>query len=201
MRRALGAAAWLASVACAGGPVVEGSAYVDPKLGWSIAVPAGGEARWTRVRVEGADLALRGPGGALMSIEVHCGVPLATPEILARSLRSGIPDSVMRDQREVPIDGRSGWAQTFDAQLAPRSARAVDRAGELKRGEASAVARRGAEGGDPQAVHVKTVTDVDARCVYDFVLVARSDWPAAEAVFDAWWGSFRAAPKALGAGG
>ena len=171
----------LASAACSGGPVLEGSAYRDPKLGWSIAVPPGGEARWTRIRVEGADLALRGPAGELMSLEVHCGVPLATPEVLARTLRGSIPDALVHDQHEVTVDGRVAWAQVFDARLERRRAPRPDDSG--------------AHGDDDApAVRVKTVTRVDTRCVHDFVLAARGDWPAAEAAFDAWWGSFRAAP-------
>ena len=206
VRGAVVAVALLASAACSGGPVIQGSAYRDPKLGWSIAVPPGGEARWTRIRVEGADLALRGPGGELMSVEVHCGVPLAAPDILARSLRSGIPDSVVHDQHEVMVDGRAGWAQVFDARLdrlsGPRPDRPkLDRPGKPRPDRPGGQSADAANTGDPQAVRVKTVTLVDARCVYDFVLAASGDWPAAEAAFDAWWGSFRAAPAAAGGGG
>jgi len=184
VRGAVVAVALLASAACSGGPVLEGSVYRDAKLGWSIALPPGGEARWTRIRVEGADLALRGPAGELLSLEVHCGVPLAEPEILARGLRVGIPEAQLRDQREVTVDGRRAWAQVFDASPGPDS-------------------RSAAAGQAPEApaVRVKTVTRVDARCVQDFVLAAPGDWAPAEAAFDAWWGSFRAAPEASGGGG
>jgi len=188
VRGAVVAVALLASAACSGGPVLEGSVYRDAKLGWSIALPPGGEARWTRIRVEGADLALRGPAGELMSLEVHCGVPLAEPEILARSLRVGIPDAQLRDQREVTVDGRRAWAQTFDARPA-------------RRPDPKPAAAGAAGAGDAPAVRVKTVTRVDTSCVQDFVLAAPGDWTPAEAAFDAWWGSFRAAPEASGGGG
>jgi len=112
-----------------------------------------------------------------MSLQVRCGVPLAAPETLARALRIGIAASGLRDQHEVVIDGRPGWAQVFD--VAPDEARA---------GQGGAV-----------AVRVKTVTRTDARCVQDFVLVASGDWPAAESAFDAWWASFRAASETVGA--
>jgi len=187
------AVAMLASAACSGGPVLEGSVYRDPTLGWSIAAPPGGEARWTRIRVEGADLALRGPAGELMSLEVHCGVPLAEPQVLARSLRSGVPEALVRDQREVTVDGRLAWAQVFDARPERRPA--------PKPADPSGRAQAGSDAGDAPAVRVKTVTRVDAHCVQDFVLAAPGDWAAAEGAFDAWWGSFRAAPEASGGGG
>ena len=186
VRGAVVAVALLASAACSGGPVLEGSVYRDAKLGWSIALPPGGEARWTRIRVEGADLALRGPAGELMSLEVHCGVPLAEPEVLARGLRVGIPEAQLRDQHEVTVDGRRAWAQVFDASPAP----------DPRPTAAGATGTR-----EAPAVRVKAVTRVDALCVQDFVLAAPGDWAPAEAAFDAWWGSFRAAPEATGGGG
>jgi hypothetical protein len=155
----------LASAACAGGPVLEGGAYRDAKLGWTIAAPP---AEWTRIRVEGADLALRGPGGELMSLTVHCGVPLAAPATLARHLRLGVPDSQVRDAAEVSVDGRPGWTQVFDAHR------------------------------DGKTVRIATVTRVDERCVQDFALASQGERPAAEVAFDAWWKSFRAAPSRAG---
>ena len=197
VRGAIVVGALLATGACGGGPVLEGSAYRDRDLGWSIALPPGGAAHWTRIRVEGADLALRGSDGELLSVEVHCGGPLAPPEILARGLRIGVPDARVREQGEVMVDGRPGWAQVFDAGADGPGGLALDRA----RG-AGADRPQGAPPAsaapDPQPVRVKTVTRVDAHCVYDFVLAARGDWPAAEADFDAWWGSFRAPPAPAG---
>ena len=156
----------LAGAACAGGPVLEGGAYRDAKLGWTIAEPP---AEWRRIRVEGADLALRGPGGELMSLTVHCGAPPAAPAILARQLRAAAPGSQVRDAGELTVAGRPSWRQVFDVQ------------------------REG------KALRIETLTRVDGRCVQDFALASQAERPAAEAAFAAWWSSFRAAPERPGA--
>ena len=200
VRGAVVAVALLASAACSGGPVLEGSAYRDPKLGWSIAAPPGGEARWRRIRVEGSALALRGPEGELMSLEVHCGGVLASPEILAHGLRSGIRESEVREEREVPVDGRTAWVQVFDARLDGSSGLSSDRSSGLSSDGSSGLSRDRSSAAEPPVVRVKTVTRVDPPCVSDFVLAAKGAWPEAEAAFDAWWGSFRPGPAAGGGG-
>jgi len=169
-RGGIAALALLAVVACARGPVLEGGAFRDPTRGWSIAAPP---AEWSVAHVKGADLTLRGPRGARMSLQVRCGVALAAPEVLARDLRIGIAASGLRDQREVSIDGRPAWVQVFD--VAP--------------GESESAV----------GVRVKAVTRTGARCVEDFVLVASGDWSALEPAFDAWWASFRAGPETASA--
>jgi hypothetical protein len=118
---------------------------------------------WSPARVEGASLALRGPRGEWMTVSVRCGVPLAAPALMARHLLLGLGAAAVREERAVEVDGRPAWLQVFEAR-AP---------------EAGAAAA---------SVRIRAVTRVDERCVQDFVLAG----PGEEAVFDAWWASFRA---------
>ena len=158
-----GAAAGLVALAgCASGLVRAGDRFQHPELGYRIGAPPG---VWRRVSVEGADLALRAPGGATLSVSSRCRVSLSTPEVLARHLRFGLEAHRLRESGPVSVDGGPGWMQVFDAQSGART------------------------------VRVKTVTRVEAPCVYDWVLVAADDFREVEPAFDAWWSSFRHGPE------
>ncbi len=137
---------------------LEDGRYHHPRRGYVIDRPDGA---WKPVSAEGADLALRGAQGQMMSLSSRCRTPLASPRVLARHLRIGMGAHRVRAGAAVDVDGHPGWMQIFDA----------------RDGQAF--------------VRVKTVTSVVPPCVYDFVLVARHSFPEADRRFDAWWHSFR----------
>ena len=176
--RGIGGAVALALVwACQSQPLVESEGgFRHAERGWrigepqdavagSVGVAAG--ASWTRVRVPETLLAYRRPGpeGPIwMTLASRCRIALASPRLLARHLRIGIPEHTVRDSSAVWVGGLPGWQQVFDA---------LD--GEV-------------------VVRVKTVTTIAEGCALDWVLSVRDGlgFGAAERDFDRWWGSFEA---------
>lgn len=123
---------------------------------------------WQPIDVDDADLAFRGPRGETMALLSQCGRPQADAAIMARQLVIGLGEWRLRQGGPAAIDGRSGWEQVFDART-------------------------------PQGiVRVKTVTLVEGRCSFDWLLIVRGDFDAAQPGFDAWRESFRldATPQA-----
>jgi hypothetical protein len=163
--RALIAVAFAAG--CAGDLALGEEGYRHRRHGYTVGVP---EPVWERVSIDGATLAFR-RGRETMSLQSRCGRPVATPAIMARQLVIGIGDRELHRAGPVTVDGREGWAQTFDAR---------------------------AEGG---SVRVKTVTLVAGRCTFDWTLAGSADFAGAERSFDAWWQSFRLTPGAVAEGG
>ena len=131
---------------------------------------------WKRVHVEGSVLAYRrstlDAPPVRMSLSSRCKGPLAEPELLARHLRIGIPEHVLRQSEAVDAGTLVGWQQVFDAT----------------------------QGG--AVVRVKTVTLVGEPCAFDWVLTAKNGegFEEAEPVFDAWWRSLEL-PGASAEGG
>jgi hypothetical protein len=155
-----------AHAGCASGLRWEQGLYRHGELGYTIAAPPGPEGYWRRIRVERAELAFRGARGEAISLAARCGRGLASAKILARHLRIGTREHRMRSSEELEVDGRPAWVQVFDARA------------------------------DAATVRVKTLTLVAEACVYDWVLVAREGFEAAELRFDAWWSSFQLPPRA-----
>jgi hypothetical protein len=137
---------------------------------YTIGAPRGFGAPWERIEVEGAWIAFRRPGPQTVSMQSHCGRPVAHPAIMARNLVLGVRERTLRQAGPVAVAGRSGWSQTFDTRS------------------------------DGVAVRVKTVTVVIDGCTYDWTLAAVGDFAPAERAFDAWWGTFRIDPRGGGAG-
>lgn len=108
--RGRGAIALLAiGVGCAsGGPVLRDGVYRAREQGWTIAAPPSG---WTRVTVEGADLAFRGPGDASIAVTSRCDVAVVALDVLARQLRGDLGASETVEERDVVLAGRSARLQ------------------------------------------------------------------------------------------
>jgi hypothetical protein len=155
--------AWLAGAlhgsACAS-PVVErdGGGYEHAKQGWRVDAPG---APWTRAEVEGAALGFRAPGGAWMSLASRCGIARGSPRVLVRHLAIGLPGRELVAEREVRVDGRPGWWQTWRTRV---------------------------EGAERELDAVSVVGD---GCVYDWVLVAPPGSTSLREAFERWWGTFR----------
>jgi len=142
--------------------------FRNPRHGYTLGVPPAGDPPWQREQIEGSLLAFHRDGSVRMSFSSRCGEPLTRPELLARHLRIGIPDHVVREAGPVEAGGLTGWQQVFDAD-----------------------AKNG-------AVRVKTVTFAANGCALDWVLIAReaSGFEQAEGDFDAWWQTLAVAPQA-----
>jgi hypothetical protein len=132
---------------------------------YTIGRPDGPGAAWERIEVEGALLAFRRPGGETISMQSRCGRPVASAQLMARHLVIGIRERELVADGPVPVDGRSGWSQSFDMRQ------------------------------EGVRVRVKTVTLVAGECAFDWVLATRGPAEPAEAAFDAWWQSFRLDPR------
>ena len=156
--------ALLALWSCASGPLVETErGFRHARHDYRVGLPPSAEPPWRRVRVEGSILAYGRPGPIRMTLSSRCGLPLTTPEVLARHLRIGIPAHTVREQGPVTAGDLSGWQQVFDVE------------------------------GNGAVVRVKTVTFVVEPCVLDWTLSARGGrgFEAAERDFDAWWHTLR----------
>jgi hypothetical protein len=143
----------------------DGSAgFRHREIGYTISMPEwGGISPWELHRVKGVDLAFRDSGASgrsTMTLLSQCRRSGATPQILARQLTIGIPQSQIERSGPVALGGDSGWSQTFVTH----------------------------QEGVP--VRVKTVTVVSLPCVFDWVLVVPGPLGPIEPVFDRWWASF-----------
>lgn len=138
---------------CGGGRFVDG-AYLDEAKGFRVAVPPG----WERVRMEGTDLALRQPGGAVtLAVAASCPpAEVAEPAILTRHLFFGLRQRELLRQEAVSVDGATGLQTHLRAKVAGGSILVQ-----------SVVIRRG-------------------NCLYDLLAVARPEAAAGgEAAFGA----------------
>jgi hypothetical protein len=133
--------------------------------GYWIGRPDGPGGDWSRIEVEGAVLAFQRGAGETVSMQTRCGRPVASAELMARHLVIGLRERRLVAAGPVVVDGRGGWAQSFDM-----------RSGEV-------------------AVRVKTVTVVVGECTFDWVLATRDPEGPAEAAFDRWWRGFRLDPR------
>ncbi len=171
---AFGIIAWLLVIlqasACASDLVLEDGRYHPVRRHYSIAKPGGESSAWHRVRVEGAEIAFQGPGGATMSLIEHCGRPLAKPRIVARQLLIGLEGRTLTDEGPLASDPTRGWVQWLDAT---------------------------AEG---EVIRLKTVTRVIGPCSYDWILIVSDGLESLEPVFDAWTESFRSTAPESGRG-
>lgn len=100
---------------CGGGRFLNG-AYLDEAKGFRVALPPG----WERVQVEGADLALRGPGGAVtLAVAASCPpAEEAEPPILTRHLFFGLRQRELLRQEPVSVDGATGLQTLLRAKVA-----------------------------------------------------------------------------------
>ena len=161
------AAAWTAlavlpTPACASGWVAEAGRLRHPELGISLASAAELAPRWERIQVEGAQLAYRGPEGAVMSFLHECGLRReASPRVAARQLLIGLERRRMLRDGALQVAEAPGWLQQVEA---------VD------------------EGRQAQLL---TVTRMADDCREDWVLATSGPPGPAAAVFDAWWRSYR----------
>jgi hypothetical protein len=146
--------------ACAASVVTQEGRYVHPRRGYRIDAPPG---EWSRVDVQGADLAFRGPDRAAMSLMSRCGRPVTELPFLGRHLLIGLSERKLLYEGEVELGGRRAWTQRYEASL------------------------------EGARVQLKFVTLVHERCVYDWALVSPRDLEAVESSFDAWWASFHLA--------
>jgi hypothetical protein len=145
MRRAQ--AALLAGVllaGCGGGRFVNG-AYLNEAKRFRVELPPG----WVRIEMEGADLALRAPGGGVtLAVAASCPpAEEAEPPVLTRHLLFGLRQREFVRQEPVSLDGATG----LKTQLR---------------------ARAGAAGA---AVLVEAVVVRRGNCLYDLLAVARPE--------------------------
>jgi hypothetical protein len=84
---------------------------------------------------------------------------------MARHLLIGLRERTLVAAGPTQVEGRDAWAQTVDIVL------------------------------EGDSVRVKTVTLVALGCSFDWILMTAGDFEPAEQAFDAWWGSFRLAPR------
>src|SRR5262245_43661096 len=87
----------LALRGCASSPLVEGDGgFRNVRHGYRLGLPPAGDPPWRKVKIDGSLLAFARPGPIRMTLSSRCGVPLSRPDILARHLRIGIPEHVVR---------------------------------------------------------------------------------------------------------
>jgi len=150
---------------CGGGRFLNG-AYLDEAKGFRVALPPG----WERVRLEGADVALREPGGAVtLAVAASCPpAEEAEPAILTRHLFFGLRQRELLRQERVSVDGATGLQTVLSARV----------------------------GGTP--VLVQSVVIRRGNCLYDLLAVARPEAAAGgEAAFGAFlhgWQFLRGVP-------
>jgi hypothetical protein len=153
---------------CASGPLEPfDGGFRNARHGYWVGTPPASDPPWEPDEVEGSLLAFRRAGSVRMTFASRCGEPLPRPEFLARHLRIGIPENVVRESGAVELGPVAGWQQVFDAD-----------------------AGHG-------AVRVKTVTLVANGCALDWVLIGRESggFEAAEGDFDAWWHTLAVVPQ------
>jgi hypothetical protein len=165
------------AAACASGPVVaSGEGWRHRELGYSVDAPAPGAGPWRRIRVEGADLAFRGPHGETLSLLSRCTETKASPRIEARHLVIGLDGARPLASGPISLGGAPGWAQSFELR------------------------------DDGVLVRLHSVTLVQAGCTFDWIFSARAPgsggaldeagFAADLRSFDSWWRSFRWTPPA-----
>ena len=158
--------ALLIGAGCAGSPISRiEGGFRHRRHDYTIAWPGGPGEAWQRVTLEGAALAFRRPGPEVVSLQSRCGRPVAAPVFMARHLVIGLPERTLVAAGPTQVDGRDAWTQTFDTVQKDAS------------------------------VRVKTVTLVAGGCCFDWILMSSGAFEPAEQAFDAWWGSFRLAPR------
>ena len=164
--RAAALALLLALGAGCRGPLIEEAAgFRHREQAWSIGRPEVAGAPWTRVELDGALLAFERRDHELLSLQSHCGRPIASAELLARHLLIGLRGREVVAAGPVEVDGRSAWRQSVTLTANGLPAR------------------------------LETVTVVAGSCTLDWILAQRGSDPDAIASFDAWWASFRGPPE------
>ena len=164
-------------LACTGPLRETPEGFLHERHGYRVGAPPAADASWKRVRVDGSVLAYRrevvSQPPVRMTLSSRCRVPLAEPELLARHLRIGVAEHVVRQSEAVEASPLSGWQQVFDVTQ------------------------------DGAVVRVKTVTLVGDTCAYDWVLTARdgAGFEEAEPTFDAWWRSLEVPNVGVAEGG
>ena len=139
--------------------------YRHRRHDYTIARPDGPGEAWQRVTLEGATLAFRRPGREFLGLQSRCGHPVAEPVFMARHLLFGLRERTLVAAGPTQVDGRDAWSQTLDTVQ------------------------------EGVSVRIKTVTLVAAGCSFDWILMTPGAFEPAEQAFDAWWGSFRLAPR------
>ena len=139
--------------------------YRHRRHDYTIARPDGPGEAWQRVTLEGAALAFRRPDREFLGLQSRCGRPVAEPVFMARHLLFGLRERTLVAAGPTQVDGRDAWSQTLDTVQ------------------------------EGVSVRVKTVTLVAAGCSFDWILMTPGAFEPAEQAFDAWWGSFRLAPR------
>jgi hypothetical protein len=153
------------SAACAGPLQATEAGWRHARQDYSIGTPDGPGEPWTRVDLKGAVLAFRRPGPEGMSLQSHCGRPVASAPQMARNLLIGLPAHTEVTGAPVQVSGQPGWKQRFETTQ------------------------------DGTPVRVVTVTVVARDCSFDFVLASSDPSGSAEEAFDAWWSSLRLGPR------
>jgi len=156
--------------ACSSDLLLEDGRYQPRRRHYSIAEPGGEGSVWRRVRVEGAEIAFKGPGRANMSLIEHCGRSVAAPRSLARQLLIGLEERTLVEEGPLDADETWGWVQRLDATA------------------------------DGERLQLKTVTRVIGACSYDWILIVPGELERHEPVFDDWRRSFRSATPEAGGG-
>lgn len=138
--------------------------YEHAEWGYSVPYPqslaASVTMAWRELRLDDADLAFRGPGGAFMAISSHCGERSGDPAVLARQLLVGLKNRKPVSSKRFEFAGGQAFFQIVDSRR------------------------------DEGAVRTKTVTLVRGGCVVDWLLTALGSLAEVEASFDAWWRAF-----------
>lgn len=157
----------LQTPACASDWVAASGRLRHPEWTVSLADAAALGPGWERIEVEGAELAYRGPDGAVMSYLRECGSARErSPRLEARQLLLGLEARDVREEGALELAGAPAWRQRV-------AARDEDR-----------------------AAYLTTVTRVAGACREDFVLATPEPSEAAAAVFGRWWRSYRAGEDA-----
>lgn len=142
-------------------------------LGYEIdKPPILGEHGWAMAELEGSDLLVRHPDGAVWAIASSCRPTSASARMLAAELARATGGRPRGRGQAVEHAGLPGWTQRL----------------ERREGE--------------QRIEIKTVTLRGVRCTYDWMLVAPNveRFDALETGFEAWWQSFVPAPTERPAG-
>jgi hypothetical protein len=148
-------AATVAATGCAG-KRIESGVFYSPK-GYRVGLPG---SEWMVVETGRADLELRHrTAPAAMLANATCGdrAPTSRLDVLSRHLLMGFESRAMVEREDVSVNGRRAAHAVLDGRLA----------------------------GSDAFLRVETYVMKDARCVYDFALVA----PPAS--FETWRAEFR----------
>ncbi len=98
------------ALACAQGKsgAWTGARFVHAGRGYEVGSPG---TAWSPIAIDGADVSLVGPGGALMSLSSRCKAPLAPPQVLARHLRFSIGDHELLESEALGEGSDAPWRQ------------------------------------------------------------------------------------------